>query len=284
MSLNTMERCYPRLSHYRKAIRRSGRYPGGWMASRNTRPWNQTRYLHSHCVCDTALSRPLDRSGYPPSADWAVPSSDTASGGGLGWNCHRWAWSPLGEPGVPVICWAVAGMIPSRAKPVDVRSKRRDWFIVTPYTLRGVINITASVCSPPCDNPHVMSAKGQERTSRPASRMSAKCHKQTGTSLMYRVGARPIPVSKSASAKDRRLGRGDHDAPPRSWSIRSYRAPLEAASAALLSCQAPPIHSGHHDIGKQEVDTKLIFSQQLKCDCRIRSGEHAVVQISQGIG
>ena len=91
----------------------------------------------------------------------------------------------LGEPGVPVICWAVAGMIPSRAKPVDVRSKRRDWFIVTPYTLRGVINITASVCSPPCDNPHVMSAKGQERTSRPASRMSAKCHKQTGTSLIY---------------------------------------------------------------------------------------------------
>ena len=28
--------------------------------------------------------------------------------------------------GVPVICWAVAGMIPTRTKAVDVRSKRRD--------------------------------------------------------------------------------------------------------------------------------------------------------------
>ena len=55
----------------------------------------------------------------------------------------------LGEPGVPVICWAVAGMIPPRTKAVDVRSSRRDWFIIEPpYTRREVTDITTSVGAP----------------------------------------------------------------------------------------------------------------------------------------
>src|ERR1700693_6173437 len=85
-------------------------------------------------MMSSTLGAPLGgttRGGHQGLESLAVSSITPPNSGGGGGSCFpSIVVVALGEPGTPVVSWAIAGTAPTRARAVDVSSMRSVWCIV----------------------------------------------------------------------------------------------------------------------------------------------------------
>src|ERR1700687_4341186 len=90
------------------------------------------------------------RGGHQGLESLALSSITPPNSGGGGGSCvPSIVVVALGEPGAPLICWAVAGIALTRARAVDVSRTRSDRVIVGPLQDFEIVDFIPGLCSDP---------------------------------------------------------------------------------------------------------------------------------------